>query len=112
MPDLVYRSKQEQIELLQSVLIASETAADLGSDVIAKDGDLKGTVTSKDFGVVRTSGNLHALSGGHHMSYIEKNKSANKQLSKNPDVRNKLFAKRDKQKADAKKAASKGGGSK
>lgn len=85
-PDLVYNSKDEQIALLQSVLLANESAADLGSDVKASIGDLPGTVTSKDFGragatskrpdgamaAKRVTGSLTALSGAQSMSYIER----------------------------------------
>ncbi|KAJ7746631.1 DNA helicase [Mycena metata] len=112
MEDLVYRTRDEQIELVQSVLLASESEADLGSDVRAGEGDLAGTVTSKDFGRVprmpgaqRTTGSLTALSGGAHMSYVEQNKSANKKLAREQAPRHKLFAKRDKEKAAARKAA-------
>ncbi len=110
MEGLVFESKTEQLELLRSVLTATEEDAQLGSDVVRGEGDLAGTVTSKDFGVIRTSGNLHSLSGGHVMSYIEKNKSANKALAakaKNQAAssRNKLFAKRDKEVKAMKKAA-------
>ncbi|KAJ7116374.1 DNA helicase [Mycena epipterygia] len=111
MEDLVYRTRDEQIELVQSVLLASESEADLGSDVRAGEGDLAGTVTSKDFGRVprmpgaqRTTGSLTSLSGGAHMSYVEQNKSANKKLAREAAPRHKLFAKRDKEKAAAKKA--------
>lgn len=38
--DLVYRTKSEQIELLQSVLLANESEADLGSDMKDMPGDL------------------------------------------------------------------------
>ncbi|KAF7312119.1 putative DNA repair helicase ercc3 [Mycena indigotica] len=124
MEDLVYRTRDEQIELVQSVLLASENEADLGSDVRGADGDLAGTVTSKDFGMPlprgigsggfsaapitqRTTGSLTALSGGGHMSYIEQNKSANKKLARETaPQRNKLFLKRDKDKAALKKANS------
>ncbi|KAF7327441.1 putative DNA repair helicase ercc3 [Mycena kentingensis (nom. inval.)] len=121
MEDLVYRTRDEQIELVQSVLLASESEADLGSDVRASDGDLAGTVTSKDFGLPgmprgvglsgapaaqRTTGSMSALSGGAHMSYVEQNKSANKKLAREAaPARNKLFVKRDKDKAAMKKAA-------
>ena len=120
LPDLVYKSRDEQIELLSSVLLANESEAELGTDVRAGEGDLAGTITSKDFGtptkfpsVQRTSGSLTALSGAQHMSYVEQNKSANKKLAKdsagsvNATVRHKLFAKRDKQIAQAKKDARK-----
>lgn len=83
-PDLVYNTKDEQIALLQSVLLANETDAELGSDVKASFGDLPGTVTSKDFGRAgghrpdgaaapkRITGSLGALSGAQAMSYIER----------------------------------------
>jgi DNA excision repair protein ERCC-3 len=111
MPDLVYKTRDEQIELLQSVLLANESEAELGSDIRASEGDLAGTVTSKDFGpmkfppVQRTTGSLNALSGAQHMSYIEQNKSANKKLAREAAPRHKLFAKRDKDKAAARKDA-------
>ncbi|TCD63582.1 transcription factor TFIIH complex ERCC-3 subunit [Steccherinum ochraceum] len=112
LPDLVYKTKNEQIELISSVLLANESEADLGSDVRAAEGDLAGTVTSKDFGmpskfpaVQRTTGSLSALSGGQHMSYIEQNKSANKKLAREQAPRHKLFAKRDKDMAQARKDA-------
>ena len=86
MPDLVYNSKDEQIALLQSVILANESDADLGSDIKASAGDLPGTITSKDFGRVgatakrpdgagvakRVTGSLTALSGAQSMSYIER----------------------------------------
>jgi DNA excision repair protein ERCC-3 len=110
----VYKTRDEQIELLQSVLLATESEADLGSDIRAGEGDLAGTVTSKDFGPVkfptaqRTTGSLTALSGGQHMSYVEQNKSANKKLAREAAPRHKLFAKRDREKAAARKDAGKG----
>jgi DNA excision repair protein ERCC-3 len=114
LPDLVYKTRDEQIELISSVLLANESEADLGSDVRGGEGDLPGTVTSKDFGSVkmltaqRTTGSLTALSGGQHMSYVEQNKSMNKRLprAETPGApRHKLFAKRDKERAAARKEA-------
>lgn len=111
-PELVYKSRDEQIELLSSVLLANESEADLGSDVRAAEGDLAGTITSKDFGlpskfpaVQRTSGSLTALSGAQHMSYVEQNKSANKKLAREAAPRHKLFSKRDKEMAAARREA-------
>ncbi|KAH9812436.1 P-loop containing nucleoside triphosphate hydrolase protein [Melampsora americana] len=103
LPELVYATKDEQIELLQSVLLANESDADIGADVRMID---DGTGLSKGFGgngrvgksaaVRRVVGNLGGLSGGQSMSYIERNKSANKQLSKEQaKSRNKIFSKRD-----------------
>jgi DNA excision repair protein ERCC-3 len=115
LPDLVYKTKEEQLELINSVLLANESEADIGADVRAVEGDLAGTVTSKDFGgpmggrpakgATRTTGSLHALSGAQHMGYIESNKSANKKLAKEaPQTRHKLFEKRSKQATAARKA--------
>jgi DNA excision repair protein ERCC-3 len=74
MPNLVFDTKAKQIELLQSVLLANETEADVGTDVKFGTDDLPGTVTSKDFGEAkrpsgaaaakRVTGSLQALSGG------------------------------------------------
>jgi DNA excision repair protein ERCC-3 len=76
---LVYKTRDEQIELMQAVLIAKDSDADLGADVKGGEDDLAGTITSKDFGfppAKRTTGSLTAMSGGSHMSYKEQNKSA------------------------------------
>jgi DNA excision repair protein ERCC-3 len=106
---LVYKTKDEQIELISSVLLANESEADLGTDIRGNEGDLAGTVTSKDFGPTRfpaaqrTTGSLTALSGAQHMSYVEQNKSANKKLARDAAPRNKLFSRRDKDKAAARK---------
>jgi DNA excision repair protein ERCC-3 len=109
--DLVYATRDEQIELLSSVLLANESDAVLGGDVKGSEGDLAGTVTSKDFGgpiggrgfqaVKRTTGSLTALSGAQHMSYIEQNKSANRRLAQ--ESRNKPFQKRPRESAQASK---------
>jgi DNA excision repair protein ERCC-3 len=107
--DLVYKTKDEQIELISSVLLANESEADLGTDIRGNEGDLAGTVTSKDFGPTRfaaaqrTTGSLTALSGAQHMSYVEQNKSANKKLARDAAPRHKLFSRRDKDKATARK---------
>lgn len=111
LPGLVFETRDEQIELLSTVLQANESEADLGTDIRAGEGDLAGTVTSKDFGplkfptVQRTTGSLTALSGAQHMSYIEQNVSANKKLAREGPPRHKLFMKRDKDKAAARKDA-------
>lgn len=108
--DLVYATRDEQIELLSSVLLANESDAALGGDVKGSEGDLAGTVTSKDFGgpiggrggyqaAKRTTGSLTALSGAQHMSYMEQNKSANRKLAQ--ESRNKPFLKKGKESAQA-----------
>ncbi|GAA5908027.1 TFIIH/NER complex ATPase/helicase subunit SSL2 [Sporobolomyces salmoneus] len=107
--NLVYPTKAEQIELLQSVLLASESDADLGTDVSASKGDLAGSVTTNSFGgpavqgrkdgaaqATRIAGSLQALSGGQSMAYTERQKSANKQLAKDTAKnRHSLFKKRE-----------------
>jgi DNA excision repair protein ERCC-3 len=118
MSDLVYKTRDEQIELISSVLLANDTDAEVGNDIRASEGDLPGTVTAKDFNMLnksrfpaakRTTGSLDALSGAAHMSYIEQNKSANKKLAResaNGSERHKLFAKRAKQLAAIRKETS------
>lgn len=74
LPDLVYPTREEQIELLQSVLLANESEADIGTDIKDVEGDLPGSVTSKSFGgpsvrrdgagkATRIAGSMSALSG-------------------------------------------------
>ncbi|CAO1631235.1 unnamed protein product [Parajaminaea phylloscopi] len=114
LPDLVYRTQSEQIELLQSVLIASESAAEIGTDLDADFGLGGGSGRSGGRGsqqpfqrrqqpganvgsrfekAKRSAGSLNALSGAEHMSYIERNPSANKAITRDKE-RNKLFVKR------------------
>ncbi|GAA5972390.1 hypothetical protein JCM11641_002436 [Rhodosporidiobolus odoratus] len=101
--NLVYPTKAEQIELLQSVLLASETDADnMADEVGGKEVATRGFGTPapgarKDGApqATRVAGSLQALSGGQSMAYSERNKSANKQLNK--DKRSNIFKKRDEQ---------------
>lgn len=75
LPELVYATKEEQIELLQSVLLANESDADIGTDVrmIGDEmGNPSNRAVAKHPGVRRVVGNLGALSGGQSMSYIER----------------------------------------
>jgi DNA excision repair protein ERCC-3 len=80
LPELVYSSKEEQIELLQSVLLANESDAEIGTDVKNFGDDLRGPndrqgnkkIGMAGAGVKRIVGNLSALSGGQSMSYIER----------------------------------------
>lgn len=120
LPELVYKTQSEQIELLQSVLIASESAADIGIDLdadfglgVGAPGGGRGSqqpfqrrqiggrpgggsgvvVTSRFEKAKRSAGSLNALSGAEHMSYIERNASANKAITRDKE-RSKLFVKR------------------
>lgn len=121
-PQLVYKTKAEQLELLSAVLLASASAADLGTDIKGGLSDLPGSVTSKDFGqfpsATRTSGSIAGLSGGSTMSYMEQNRSANKLLAKDQQKpqhalfknRNKQFTEAQKRKKDTAKGGGGGGG--
>ncbi|PWN23242.1 DNA repair helicase rad25 [Microstroma glucosiphilum] len=103
--DLVYKSQEEQIALLQSVLIASESAADIGTDIgVELGGGARsfggGSGAQRRIGggslvekAKRSAGSLNALSGAQHMAYAEKNTSANKAITRDKE-RNKLFQKR------------------
>lgn len=90
MPELIYRSRGEQIELLSSVLILGDDAADFGTDLVGSEwaddvrfsrsgggGAFGRADTDQDSKLgaafpraARTTGSLNALSGADHMSYI------------------------------------------
>ena len=94
MPGLVYATKSEQIELLQSVLIASESAADLSTDTkLASDDTAATTSTSAAPSAKRMMSSLNALGGAQHMTYVERNRSMNKTLT-HDQPRHKAFQKR------------------
>ena len=77
--DLAYKTKEEQLELLNTVLIANENAAEIDNDVEANVDDLPGTTTSRNFSklpsfgnrVKRSVGSMRSLSGADHMAYRE-----------------------------------------
>ncbi|BGP12702.1 DNA repair helicase RAD25 [Rhodosporidiobolus nylandii] len=115
--NLVYPTKAEQIELLQSVLLANETDGDIGGDDsgMGKEVSVRGGTPAagarRDGApqATRVAGSLQALSGGQSMAYSERNKSANKQLAKDK-TRNNLFKKRDEQLKKRAKDRAAGGG--
>lgn len=107
MPELIFKTREEQIELLGSVLMLGDDAADVGTDLMGSEwsDDVRfssnGTGSdSKMFGYIpkaaRSAVSLNALSGAEHMSYSERNRSQNKTLSKD---RHLLFRKKDAAKA-------------
>ncbi|BGP36680.1 DNA repair helicase RAD25 [Rhodotorula kratochvilovae] len=119
--NLVYPTKAEQIELLQSVLLANETDADTaagddGSALAGGKAPASGFGTPAPFGrrdgapqATRIAGSLQALSGGQSMAYSERQKSANKQLAKDAKSnRHNLFKKRDE--ASKRRAKERGAG--
>ncbi|KAJ1975974.1 DNA repair helicase RAD25 [Dimargaris cristalligena] len=79
-PGLVYRSRAQQMELLNSVLLASDTDANLGDDLAPDEDDLNRRVANRrnngDFSNTarRTAGSMKSLSGADRMAYAEYNK--------------------------------------
>lgn len=121
-PELVYKSKAEQLELMSAVLLESEDKADLG-DKMAK-GDLDSVMRrgvpgggrGGRFGggggpsAARQSGSLSALSGAQQMAYMERNRGANKQLAREDKQKghsSKLFEQRHKEMERKRKEAAK-----
>ncbi|RKF75886.1 General transcription and DNA repair factor IIH helicase subunit XPB [Golovinomyces cichoracearum] len=104
LPELAFTSPNERRELLQNILIHTET--DTSKDYEDVD-DLFHRVDStnknnKKKGARRTAGMLSELAGGQDMAYMEQNKSMNKELKKKKDA-NPFFKKlhRDQQKRRA-----------
>ena len=104
LPGLAFRNQDEQLALLSTVLIANESAADLGSDMTGREwkGSGVNTLQPKQVGGVlkdgggapkakRSIGSTTALSGAQNMSYVERNRAMNKSLT-NDKNRHKLFA--------------------
>ena len=84
LPDLVYPTQKEQLELLRSVLMASE--ADAEDEVIQVADDIEGHSFS------RRAGRISTLSGADDMAYMEYNKPVSSSSSRKP--RNQLFKNR------------------
>ncbi|KAF8937167.1 DNA repair helicase RAD25 [Dissophora ornata] len=111
--DLVYSTPAEQLSLLQTVLLAQESEADLNDDVEPDADDLTGNTSRRSGagggsllshmgssmaggsnGAKRTVGGLRSLSGGDQMAYIEYNKAINlKDKDKNKGDHHVLFKK-------------------
>ncbi|ORX99508.1 DNA repair helicase rad25 [Basidiobolus meristosporus CBS 931.73] len=71
-PNLVYRTKESQMELLKSVLMANDDEADLDVPVDADDVSSR---SSKKSMVRRGVGSMKSLAGGDDMAYMEPNKA-------------------------------------
>lgn len=84
LPDLVYSTNKEQLELLRSVLMASE--ADAEDEVIQIADDIEGHSFS------RRTGQISTLSGADDMAYMEYNKPVSSSSSRKP--RHQLFKNR------------------
>lgn len=84
LPELVYSTQKEQLELLRSVLMASE--ADAEDEVIQIADDIEGSTYS------RRTGQISTLSGADDMAYMEYNKPVSSSSSRKP--RHQLFKNR------------------
>lgn len=84
LPDLVYSSNKEQLELLRSVLMASD--ADTEDEVIQIADDIESHSYS------RRTGQISTLSGADDMAYLEYNKPVSSSSSRKP--RHQLFKNR------------------
>ncbi|TPX68725.1 hypothetical protein SpCBS45565_g02880 [Spizellomyces sp. 'palustris'] len=78
--DLVYATRAEQLELLNTVLVSTEVDED-DSDILPPD-DIRSTRARLEPIVVRRSGTLQSLSGGDSMAYIEYSKTSTSGISK------------------------------
>lgn len=103
LPDLAFTTPSERRELLQNVMIHSETDTskdyeDVDDLFHRVDSGAAGKKNKK--GARRTAGTLSELAGGQDMAYVEQNKSKNKELKKKKGESNPFFKKlqRDQQK--------------
>lgn len=85
LPDLVYATPKEQLELLRSVIMASE--ADAEEEDIADTDDIEAAA-----GYVRKTADVGALTGADDMAYLEYNKPVTS--STNKKARHHLFKSR------------------
>lgn len=79
-PTLVYQSQKEQIELLKSVLLASEVDSD-DEDIGLQDDEME-----MELGYTRTKNKLKSYSGSDNIAYIEYNKPVTSQTIKRRKV--------------------------
>ncbi|KNC97502.1 DNA repair helicase rad25 [Spizellomyces punctatus DAOM BR117] len=78
--DLVYATRAEQLELLNTVLVSTEVDED-DSDILPPD-DIRSLRARLEPVVVRRSGTLQSLSGGDSMAYIEYSKTSTSGITK------------------------------
>ncbi|KAI1106273.1 DNA repair helicase RAD25 [Jackrogersella minutella] len=79
--DLVYKTPQQRRELLQTIVIDTESKKELDYDDVADD-LFYGPGIKKKARFKRTAGELVELSGGRDMAYIEQKKGAKKKPAK------------------------------
>ncbi|KAF9737087.1 hypothetical protein PMIN06_001847 [Paraphaeosphaeria minitans] len=99
--DLFFRTLTDRKELLTEVCLAKES--DAAEEHIAGDTFSMNLNKRKKGGARRTAGTLADLSGGAGMSYIEYNKTKNKELSKSKGVKNNFIRKLNSSHTNAKK---------
>lgn len=104
MKNLAYSTQQDRMDLLQDVLLQSETAGDVEDIKDDLFSDRNVARQKKKGGVRRQAGTLSSLAGGEDMAYMEyaRGNSANKQLAK---PRDSFFKKEARLKERKKKAA-------
>ncbi|EME43363.1 hypothetical protein DOTSEDRAFT_72690 [Dothistroma septosporum NZE10] len=104
MPGLHYNNQHDRMDLLQDVMLQSDTAGDAEDIKDSLWGDKNVSKSrKKGSGVRRQAGTLSNLAGGDSMAYIEGKKgAANKALAKS---RNAFFKKEDRLKERKKKQA-------
>ncbi|KAI0014103.1 DNA repair helicase RAD25 [Xylariaceae sp. FL0662B] len=91
MEGLAFSTPQERRELLQKIVVDTESKRALDDEDVTD--DLFYTGGRKRKGVRRTAGTLGELSGGQDMAYIEQKKNANKALKKKPAKSSAFFKK-------------------
>ncbi|KAF2171152.1 hypothetical protein M409DRAFT_35856 [Zasmidium cellare ATCC 36951] len=104
MKNLAYNTQQDRMDLLQDVLLQSETAGDVEDIKDDLFSDRNVARQKKKGGVRRQAGTLSSLAGGEDMAYMEyaRGSNANKALAKPRDA---FFRKEDRLKERKKKAA-------
>ncbi|KAH9900584.1 P-loop containing nucleoside triphosphate hydrolase protein [Xylariomycetidae sp. FL2044] len=85
MEGLAFTTPKERRELLQKVVVDTESKRALDTEDVADDLFWQAGKKKKR-GVRRTAGMLGELSGGQDMAYIEQNKAKNKALKKKPQT--------------------------
>lgn len=101
LPQLMYQTHNDRMQLLQDVLLQSESAADVEDIKDDLFSDRNQARSKKKNGVRRQAGTLSSLAGGEDMAYYETSKNpANKALTK----RNEFFKKAARRQERQKKA--------
>lgn len=107
MPNLAFANQQERMDLLQDVLVQSETAGDvedIKDDLFSDRSFARKGGKAKKGGIKRQAGTLSSLAGGEDMAYMEYAKGGrNKELPGKP--RNAFFRKEEREKDKRRKAA-------